>query len=151
MPTMDTIHHEEVLYSWLFEHKPLIKSTVHTTVRFFKVISTSRAYAEPLTDAMVSFDLSSQKYFTSDIQAHYVYSPQLTRWIRCIYEAIRPFDILAVEGLVLIWAHEAACLFQDRLVTEEEKHWTDEHIDLAAMEHFPTINRDEVEPTNPLL
>ena len=28
-------------------------------------------------------------------------------------------------------------------VTEEEKRWTDETIDNAAMEHFPTINRDE--------
>ncbi|KAI9572626.1 dynein heavy chain and region D6 of dynein motor-domain-containing protein [Boletus coccyginus] len=109
-----------------------------------KVVPTLRAYAEPLTDAMVSFYLASQKRFTSDIQAHYVYSPrELTRWVRGIYEAIRPLEILSVEGLVRVWAHEALRLFQDRLVTEEEKQWTDEHIDLAAMEHFPTINRDE--------
>lgn len=109
-----------------------------------KVIPTLRAYAEPLTDAMVSFYLASQKRFTSDIQAHYVYSPrELTRWVRGIYEAIRPLEILSVEGLVRVWAHEALRLFQDRLVTEEEKQWTDEHIDFAAMEHFPTINRDE--------
>ncbi|KAH7883931.1 dynein heavy chain and region D6 of dynein motor-domain-containing protein [Phlebopus sp. FC_14] len=109
-----------------------------------KVVPTLRAYASPLTDAMVAFYLASQKRFTSDIQAHYVYSPrELTRWVRGIYEAIRPLEILSVEGLVRIWAHEALRLFQDRLVTEEEKQWTDEHIDLAAMEHFPTINRDE--------
>ena len=109
-----------------------------------KVIPTLRAYAEPLTDAMVSFYLASQKRFTSDIQAHYVYSPrELTRWVRGIYEAIRPLEILSVEGLVRVWAHEALRLFQDRLVTEEEKQWTDEHIDLAAMEHFPTITSDE--------
>ncbi|KAF8845443.1 hypothetical protein BDN67DRAFT_1065300 [Paxillus ammoniavirescens] len=109
-----------------------------------KVVPTLRAYAEPLTDAMVSFYLASQKRFTSDVQAHYVYSPrELTRWVRGIYEAIRPLEILSVEGLVRVWAHEALRLFQDRLVTEEEKQWTDEHIDLFAMEHFPTINRDE--------
>ena len=109
-----------------------------------KVVPTLRAYAEPLTDAMVSFYLASQKRFTSDIQAHYVYSPrELTRWVRGIYEAIRPLEILSVEGLVRVWAHEALRLFQDRLVTEEEKQWTDEHIDFAALEHFPTINRDE--------
>ena len=44
-----------------------------------------------------------------------------------------------MEGSVRVWAHEAL----DRLVTEEEKQWTDEHIDEAAMLHFPTINRDE--------
>ncbi|KAG2345278.1 hypothetical protein BDR05DRAFT_908646, partial [Suillus weaverae] len=109
-----------------------------------KVVPTLRAYAEPLTDAMVAFYLSSQKRFTTDIQAHYVYSPrELTRWVRGIYEAIRPLETLSVEGLVRVWAHEALRLFQDRLVTEDEKSWTDEHIDNAAMEHFPTINRDE--------
>jgi dynein heavy chain 1 len=78
------------------------------------------------------------------VQAHYVYSPrELTRWVRGIYEAIRPLEILSVEGLVRVWAHEALRLFQDRLVTEEERNWTDDHIDVAAMEHFPTINREE--------
>ncbi|KAG7090771.1 Cytoplasmic dynein 1 heavy chain 1 [Marasmius oreades] len=109
-----------------------------------KVVPNVRAYSEPLTDAMVAFYLASQKRFTTDIQAHYVYSPrELTRWVRGIYEAIRPLEILPVEGLVRIWAHEALRLFQDRLVTEEERVWTDEHIDAYAMEHFPTINKDE--------
>ena len=109
-----------------------------------KVVPNLRAYASPLTDAMVDLYLASQKRFTTDIQAHYVYSPrELTRWVRGIYEAIRPLEMLSVEGLVRVWAHEALRLFQDRLVTEEEKQWTDEHIDSAAMEHFPTINKDE--------
>ncbi|KAK1226991.1 dynein heavy chain [Marasmius sp. AFHP31] len=109
-----------------------------------KVVPNLRAYAEPLTDAMVAFYLASQKRFTTDVQAHYVYSPrELTRWVRGIYEAIRPLEMLSVEGLVRVWAHEALRLFQDRLVTEEERVWTDEHIDAYAMEHFPTINRDE--------
>jgi len=109
-----------------------------------KVVPNLRAYSEPLTDAMVAFYLASQQRFTTDVQAHYVYSPrELTRWIRGIYEAIRPVEILSVEGLVRVWAHEALRLFQDRLVTEEEKMWTDENIDRSAMEHFPTINSDE--------
>ncbi|KAI0072370.1 dynein heavy chain [Panus rudis PR-1116 ss-1] len=109
-----------------------------------KVVPNLRAYAEPLTDAMVDLYLASQKRFTTDIQAHYVYSPrELTRWVRGIYEAIRPLEILSVEGLVRVWAHEALRLFQDRLVTEDEKQWTDEHIDSVAMQHFPTINKDE--------
>ncbi|KAH0590223.1 hypothetical protein H2248_000395 [Termitomyces sp. 'cryptogamus'] len=109
-----------------------------------KVIPNLRAYADPLTDAMVAFYLASQKRFTTDIQAHYVYSPrELTRWVRGIYEAIRPLEMLSVEGLVRVWAHEALRLFQDRLVTEEEKQWTDENIDGSAMQHFPTISKDE--------
>ncbi len=109
-----------------------------------KVVPTLRAYSEPLTDAMVSLYLASQKRFTTDVQAHYVYSPrELTRWVRGIYEAIRPLDTLAVEGLVRVWAHEALRLFQDRLVTEDEKQWTDERIDTTAMEFFPTINKEE--------
>lgn len=109
-----------------------------------KVVPNLRPYAEPLTDAMVGFYLASQRRFTSDVQAHYVYSPrELTRWVRGIYEAVKPLEVLSVEGLVRVWAHEALRLFQDRLVSEEERTWTDEHIDMFAMEHFPTINKDE--------
>ncbi|EIN13444.1 dynein heavy chain protein 1 [Punctularia strigosozonata HHB-11173 SS5] len=109
-----------------------------------KVVPNLRAYSEPLTNAMVDFYLASQSRFTTDAQAHYVYSPrELTRWVRGVYEAIRPLEILSVEGLVRVWAHEALRLFQDRLVTEEERRWTDEQIDNIAMEHFPTINRDD--------
>ncbi|KAJ3554185.1 hypothetical protein NM688_g3240 [Phlebia brevispora] len=109
-----------------------------------KVIPSLRTYSGPLTDAMVSLYLASQKRFTTDIQAHYVYSPrELTRWVRGIYEAIRPLETLSVEGLVRVWAHEALRLFQDRLVTEDEKQWTDKQIDSAAIDHFPTINTDE--------
>ncbi|KAF8528024.1 dynein heavy chain protein 1 [Hysterangium stoloniferum] len=116
-----------------------------------KVVPNLRAFSEPLTDAMVAFYLASQKRFTTDIQAHYVYSPrELTRWVRGIYEAIKPLDILSVEGLIRVWAHEALRLFQDRLVTEDEKQWTDENIDAVAMENFPTINRAEA-LTRPIL
>jgi dynein heavy chain 1 len=109
-----------------------------------KIVPNLRPYTEPLTDAMVDFYLASQRRFTTDIQAHYVYSPrELTRWVRGIYEAIRPLEMLTVEGLVRVWAHEALRLFQDRLVAEEEKLWTDENIDATAMTHFPTINKDE--------
>jgi dynein heavy chain 1 len=109
-----------------------------------KVVPNLRAYSEPLTDAMVAFFLASQKKFTTDTQAHYVYSPrELTRWVRGIYEAIRPLETLSVEGLVRVWAHEALRLFQDRLVSEEERMWTDDNIDSVAIEHFPTINKDE--------
>jgi dynein heavy chain 1 len=109
-----------------------------------KVVPNLRPYGEALTDAMVSFYLVSQRRFTTDAQAHYVYSPrELTRWVRGIYEAIKPLEVLAVEGLVRVWAHEASRLFQDRLVTEEERMWTDENIDSIALQHFPGINREE--------
>ncbi|XP_025833356.1 dynein heavy chain, cytoplasmic [Agrilus planipennis] len=100
-----------------------------------------RGYAEPLTNAMVEFYLSSQDRFTQDMQPHYVYSPrEMTRWVRGICEAIRPLDNLPVEGLVRLWAHEALRLFQDRLVEESERHWTNENIDAVAMKHFPSAN-----------
>lgn len=114
------------------------------TRALLKVVPPLRGFAEPLTDAMVDFYLASQARFTTDAQAHYVYSPrELTRWTRGIYEAIKPLDALSVEGLVRVWAHEALRLFQDRLVTEEERKWTDDKIDEIALAHFPTINRDE--------
>ncbi|KNZ46551.1 dynein heavy chain 1, cytosolic [Puccinia sorghi] len=69
---------------------------------------------------MVEYYLASQKRFTSDIQAHYIYSPcELTRWVRGIYQSIKP------------------------LVSEEAKRWTDEQIDAMAVEHFPSLNQSE--------
>jgi dynein heavy chain 1 len=44
--------------------------------------------------------------------------------------------------LVRVWAHEALRLFQDRLVAEEEKLWTDENIDSIACQYFPALNRN---------
>nr|CDI53148.1 cytoplasmic dynein heavy chain 1 [Melanopsichium pennsylvanicum 4] len=106
-----------------------------------KVTPNLRGYAESLTAAMVDFYLASQKRFTPDIQAHYIYSPrELTRWMRGIFEAIKPLESLDVEGLVRVWAHEGLRLFQDRLVAREEKVWTDEKIDQVAATRFPTID-----------
>ncbi|KAJ1982313.1 dynein heavy chain [Dimargaris xerosporica] len=109
-----------------------------------KVVPTLRAYADPLTAAMVELYLASQRRFTPDIQAHYIYSPrELTRWMRGIYEAIKPLDALSVEGLVRVWAHEALRLFQDRLVDSAERQWTDEQINAIATTHFPTMDTSE--------
>lgn len=109
-----------------------------------KIVPSLRAYAEPLTAAMVEFYLLSQERFTQDMQPHYVYSPrELTRWVRGICEAIRPLESLSAEGLVRLWAHEALRLFQDRLVYDQERAWTDEHIDMIALKHFPNIDRHQ--------
>ncbi|RDA90155.1 hypothetical protein CP533_2196 [Ophiocordyceps camponoti-saundersi (nom. inval.)] len=109
-----------------------------------KVIPSLRGYAEPLTHAMVRFYLESQQRFTPKIQPHYVYSPrELTRWVRGVYEAIKPLESLSVEGLIRVWAHEALRLFQDRLVAEEERTWTDEAVRRIALEHFPNIDEEK--------
>ncbi|MBN3298743.1 DYHC1 protein, partial [Amia calva] len=108
-----------------------------------RLIPSLRTYAEPLTAAMVEFYTMSQERFTQDTQPHYIYSPrEMTRWVRGIFEALRPLETLAVEGLIRIWAHEALRLFQDRLVEDEERRWTDENIDMVALKHFPNIDRE---------
>ena len=109
-----------------------------------KIIPALRGYADPLTQSMVRFYLESQQRFTPKVQPHYVYSPrELTRWVRGVYEAIRPLETLSVEGLIRIWAHEALRLFQDRLVAEEERKWTDDAVRRIAMEFFPTIDEQK--------
>ncbi|KAF2754571.1 cytoplasmic dynein-like protein 1 heavy chain 1 [Pseudovirgaria hyperparasitica] len=119
-----------------------IYGTFNTAV--LKIIPALRGYAEPLTKAMVQLYAESQKKFTPDIQPHYVYSPrELTRWVRGVYEAIKPLETLTVEGLVRIWAHEALRLFQDRLIAEEERKWTEDSVHRVAMEHFPTIDEPQ--------
>jgi dynein heavy chain 1, cytosolic len=98
-------------------------------------------YAEPLTEAMVEFYEESQKHFTADQQPHYVYSPrELTRWKLAIYEALDGIECL--EDLVRLYTHEALRLFEDRLVTQEEKDWCNETVNLIASKWFPGANLD---------
>ncbi|TNN61008.1 Cytoplasmic dynein 1 heavy chain 1 [Liparis tanakae] len=109
-----------------------------------RLIPSLRTYAEPLTAAMVEFYNMSQERFTQDTQPHYIYSPrEMTRWVRGIFEALRPLETLPVEGLIRIWAHEALRLFQDRLVDDDERRWTDENIDVVALKHFPNIDKEK--------
>ncbi|KAJ1333646.1 dynein cytoplasmic 1 heavy chain [Microdochium nivale] len=109
-----------------------------------KIIPALRGYSEALTQAMVRFYLESQQRFTPKIQPHYVYSPrELTRWVRGLYEAIKPLETLTIEGLVRIWAHEALRLFQDRLVAEDERQWTDEAVRRITLEFFPTVDESK--------
>ncbi|GAB7350693.1 hypothetical protein MBLNU459_g1254t2 [Dothideomycetes sp. NU459] len=106
-----------------------------------KIVSSLRGYSEALTKAMIQLYAESQKRFTADIQPHYVYSPrELTRWVRAVYEAIRPLENLSLEGLVRIWAHEALRLFSDRLIAEDERQWTEDAVNRIALEHFPSID-----------
>jgi dynein heavy chain 1 len=119
-----------------------IYGTFSTAV--LKIIPSLRGYSESLTKAMVQFYLESQQRFTPKIQPHYVYSPrELTRWVRGIYEAIKPLETLTVEGLVRIWAHEALRLFQDRLVAEDERRWTNEAVSRIALDFFPNIDQEK--------
>ncbi|VBB28797.1 unnamed protein product, partial [Acanthocheilonema viteae] len=98
-----------------------------------------RSFADPLTNAMVDFYLQSQEHFTQDDQPHYIYSPrELTRWVRAISEAITPLDSVSPEALVRLWAHEALRLFQDRLVCDDEREWTDHLLDTTAEKYFGT-------------
>ena len=53
---------------------------------------------------------------------------------------IRPIENLHVEDLVRLWAHEALRLFQDRLIDDSERQWTNEYINIVAGKHFPSIN-----------
>ncbi|KEY71002.1 hypothetical protein S7711_00838 [Stachybotrys chartarum IBT 7711] len=109
-----------------------------------KIIPSLRGYSESLTHAMVQFYLESQRRFTPKIQPHYVYSPrELTRWVRGVYEAIKPLETLSIEGLVRIWAHEALRLFQDRLVAEDERKWTDDAVRRIALQFFPNIEEEK--------
>lgn len=107
-----------------------------------RMLPSLRSQADALTNAMVDFFLQSQKRFTIDMQPHYIYSPrELTRWVRGIHEALKPLESLSPEGLVRIWAHEALRLFQDRLIEDSERLWTEQHIDDVAMNYFPSIDK----------
>ena len=109
-----------------------------------RLVPSLKGFAKPLTDSMVEFYSKSQSRFTQDMQPHYIYSPrEMTRWVRGILEYLQPLDSLSLNGLVRIWAHEALRLFRDRLVTEDERKWTDAMLDTVAHNHFPGFDAHE--------
>ncbi|MES1911448.1 MAG: hypothetical protein MHM6MM_003872 [Cercozoa sp. M6MM] len=119
-----------------------------------------QAVWRPLTGAMVDVYLASQRRFTPDQHAHYIYSPrELSRWVRALHEALRNTnassdfgasnfgasdfaaggtgtDALGLDGVVRLWAHEALRLFQDRLVSPAERQWMSDCIDRVARRRF---------------
>jgi dynein heavy chain 1 len=104
-----------------------------------KKVPSLKAEWQNLTRAMVEYYTQSQKRFTADIQSHYIYSPrELTRWKYAINQALDGVE--DISGLVRLWAHEALRLFEDRLVTEEEKEWCQQAIDRIAKENFKNFD-----------
>ena len=101
-----------------------------------------KMHAESLTEAMVEFYTRSQQHFTAEQQPHYIYSPrELTRWKTAIHEAMAAVD--DVEDLVRLYVHEGLRLFEDRLVTAEEKVWCNETLDDVARRWFSGMDDDK--------
>ncbi|KOS13271.1 cytoplasmic dynein heavy chain 1 [Malassezia pachydermatis] len=96
-------------------------------------------YVDAVARGMVTYFRATQAHFSTAQQAHYVYSPrELTRWIRGMHQLMTTDTDL--DDLVRIWAHEALRVFQDRLVTPEDKAWSDEALDEAARTAFPGLD-----------
>ena len=136
-----------------FPAVPSLKAIYGTFNRaLLKLVPSLRSYADALTDAMIEVYSRSQQQFTPDKAPHYVYSPrELSRWVRALYEAIKPPEspggggsstapTLTPTDLVRLWAHEALRLFQDRLIERSEREWTDACIDDVAARHFPSVD-----------
>lgn len=109
-------------------------------------LSIMRSYATTLSKAMVHVYLASQERFTTLQQPHYLYSPrELSRWSRAIYEGILTWDegtrkTYTVDALVRLAVNEGLRVFADRLVTEEERSFTDEMIDDKFREQFTSVS-----------
>eukprot|EP00796_Vickermania_ingenoplastis_P010182 gene10185-7133_t len=105
-----------------------------------------RQYADRLALAMVNVYRASQTQFSALQQPHYLYSPrELSRWSRAIYEGMLTWSEeerkgLPVEALVRLAVHEGLRVFSDRLVTPEEREWTDFMVDDAFREQFPDVS-----------
>lgn len=103
------------------------------------------SYSETTTEVMVEFYQKSKKRFSTEMQQHYIYSPRdLSRWVRAMYENLKPVDSISIETYVKLLAHEALRIFSDKLVHEDERRWTDDTLDCIIGKHFPHINCDLV-------
>ncbi|KAG9509180.1 Dynein heavy chain, cytoplasmic, partial [Fragariocoptes setiger] len=147
------LRHVPVIYVDYPGRVPLTQIYSTFNRAMLRMVPALRGHADQLTAAMVEFYLLSQARFTQDMQPHYIYSPrELTRWVRGICEAIRPLDgDVTLDELVRLWAHEALRLFQDRLVDEPDRRWTDDTIDDVARRHFVPMQDPQSALARPIL
>eukprot|EP01028_Stygiella_incarcerata_P008770 TRINITY_DN39309_c0_g2_i1.p1 TRINITY_DN39309_c0_g2~~TRINITY_DN39309_c0_g2_i1.p1 ORF type:complete len:4682 (+),score=1220.36 TRINITY_DN39309_c0_g2_i1:150-14195(+) len=107
------------------------------------LIPSLRREANSVTNAMVNVYLESQKRFKPSDRPHYIYSPrELTRWVRGMYEVLRVSDSMDMNDFVRLWLHEGLRLFYDRLVSVDEKQWTDNLFDSVIRDFMPSVNVD---------
>ncbi|WFC97970.1 hypothetical protein MYAM1_000690 [Malassezia yamatoensis] len=125
-----------------YPSKPSLYQIYQTLIRSaLRTMPNLLGYAEALTTAMVNFYTESQRRFTAELQAHYIYSPrELTRWVRGLYRMLRQSDSINLSEFVRMWAYEGLRLFQDRLVLQEERQWTDFALDDAVRTAFPSLD-----------
>nr|CAG4709143.1 unnamed protein product [Naegleria fowleri] len=103
-------------------------------------------HVEPSTKAMVEFYLSSRNQFTTEQQLHYIYSPrELSRWIRALQEGLKNINFVSLDDYVRLLAHEGLRIFSDRLVSDEERQWTDRTLDSILLKHFPMITESALQ------
>ncbi|CCW61964.1 unnamed protein product [Phytomonas sp. EM1] len=102
--------------------------------------------ATQLARALVNMYDRSKKQFTPHQQPHYVYSPrELSRWVRAIYEGFSTWEEesrrnMTTDMLVRLALHEGLRVFSDRLVTQEEREWTDATINECFTEAFDGLD-----------
>ncbi|EMR09626.1 hypothetical protein PNEG_02210 [Pneumocystis murina B123] len=106
-----------------------------------KCIPELKNYYKELTYVMVDFYLLFQQKFTPNIQMHYVYSPrELTRWVRNIYGVIFSLETMTLDELIRFWFYESLKLFQDRLVSDDERQWTENTSKEMFLKYFLNIS-----------
>jgi dynein heavy chain 1 len=106
----------------------------------FKSFPNLRAYSDLVSLSMIEFYEQIRLMFKSDEQIHYIYSPrELTRWIRGLHEILTHLEIVSLDDFVRAWAHEGLRIFQDRLVTIEEKDLAYTKLIMIAQRHFPNV------------
>lgn len=55
-----------------------------------------------------------------------------------IYLSLR--NPLSLLELIRLWAHEALRLFHDRLISDQERKWCNEQINVIAHKYFNNLN-----------
>jgi dynein heavy chain 1 len=105
-----------------------------------------RAYDKALSDAMVHLYCACSNQFTRDVHQHYIFSPRdLSRWMRALHEALSHHDSPTIETMLQLLVHEGLRLFQDKLVTREERSWVSSAVQEMIRDFFPHMSFQDVE------
>jgi dynein heavy chain len=131
----------------------------HSLERVFNAIMgwSTVKHAEPIKAILPSVvsatvDLYStvlNELLPTPMKSHYTFNLRdLSRVFLGMHQA-PPMNVPAVNSYIRLWAHECARVFQDRLVSDEDRLWFTNAISSQVAKHFSGASWDAIARENP--
>ncbi|KAF1745558.1 hypothetical protein MXB_4461 [Myxobolus squamalis] len=95
---------------------------IFTTLNTLPQLKNDRPLSDKITNIMIELYYFAKEIFTTDICAHYIFTPRdLTLWVQGIIELTRLKINLSIQDVVEALFYEGLAVFSDRLIEHNER------------------------------